>query len=80
MTERACKKNSTDKKLYEIFDKFVDQSKLDSKDDKNIKLVTRIVRTELKSPSMLQNADLSLKTAKDLIAQGERKTFEELAY
>jgi hypothetical protein len=59
MTERGCKKNSTDRRLYEVFDKFVDKSKLDSKDDKNIKSVTRIVRTELESPSMLQNADLS---------------------
>jgi hypothetical protein len=34
----------------------------------------------LESPSILQNADFSLKTTKELIAQGERKTFEELAY
>src|ERR687897_23145 len=82
-------------RLYEVFDKFVDQSKLDPrqveiiKEEYNmlienygavIKSVTRIVRTELESPSILQNADFSLKTTKELIAQGERKTFEELAY
>jgi NTE family protein len=82
-------------RLYEVFDKFVDQSKLDSKEVKKIKeeynmlienygavikSVTRIVRTELESPSILQNADFSLKTIKELIAQGERKTLEELAY
>jgi NTE family protein len=82
-------------RLYEVFDKFVDQSKLDSKEVKKIKeeynmlienygaeikSVTRIVRTELESPSILQNADFSLKTIKELIVQGERKTLEELAY
>jgi NTE family protein len=82
-------------RLYEVFDKFVDQSKLDSKELKKIKKeynmlirnygaeiksVTRIVRTELESPSILQNADFSLKTIKELIAQGERKTLDELAY
>ena len=82
-------------RLYEVFDKFVDQSKLDSKEVEKIKeeynmlienygavikSVTRIVRTELESPSILQNADFSLKTIKELIAQGEKKTLEELAY
>ena len=82
-------------RLYEVFDKFVDQSKLDPrevemiKEEYNtliknygavIKSVTRIVRTELESPSILQNADFSLKTIKELIAQGEKKTLEELAY
>ena len=81
--------------LYEVFDKFVDQSKLDSKEVEKIKeeynmliknygaeikSVTRIVRTELESPSILQNADFSPRTIKELIAQGERKTLEELAY
>ena len=81
--------------LYEVFDKFVDQSKLDPRQVETIKeeysmlienygavikSVTRIVRTELESPSILQNADFSLKTIKELIAQGERKTLEELAY
>ena len=82
-------------RLYEIFEKLVDYSKLDAKEIERIKeeynilienhgavikSVTRIVRTELESPSILQNADFSLKTTKELIAQGERKTFEELAY
>jgi NTE family protein len=82
-------------RLYEIFEKLVDHSKLDIKEVKRIKeeynilienhgavikSVTRIVRTELESPSILQNADFSLKTTKELIAQGEERTFEELAY
>jgi NTE family protein len=82
-------------RLYEIFEKLVDHSKLDTKEVKRIKeeynilienhgavikSVTRIVRTELESPSILQNADFSLKTTKELIAQGEERTFEELAY
>lgn len=82
-------------RLYEIFEKLVDPSKLDTKEVKRIKeeynilienhgavikSVTRIVRTELESPSILQNADFSLKTTKELIAQGEERTFEELAY
>ena len=45
-----------------------------------IKSVTRIVRSELESPSMLQNADFSPKTIKALIAQGEAKTMEKLSY
>ena len=82
-------------RLYEVFDRLVDQSKLDAKEVEKIKSeyntlignygaviksVTRIVRTEVESPSMLQNADFSSKTIKELIAQGERKTLEELAY
>lgn len=82
-------------RLYEVFDKLVDKSKLDDKEVEKIKSeyntlignygaviksVTRIVRTELESPSMLQNADFSPKTIKELIVQGERKTLEELAY
>ena len=45
-----------------------------------IKSVTRIVRSELESPSMLQNADFSPKTIKELITQGESKTMEKLTY
>jgi len=82
-------------RLYEVFDKLVDKSKLDNKEVEKIKSeyntlignygaviksVTRIVRTELESPSMLQNADFSPQTIKELIVQGERKTLEELAY
>lgn len=80
-------------RLYEVFEKLVDHSKLNAKEIEKeeynilienygavIKSVTRIVRTDLESPSILQNADFSLKTTKELIAQGERKTFEDLAY
>lgn len=82
-------------RIYEVFDKLVDKSKLDDKEVEKIKSeyntlignygaviksVTRIVRTELESPSMLQNADFSPQTIKELIVQGERKTLEELAY
>jgi NTE family protein len=82
-------------RLYEVFEKLVDHSKLDAKEIERIKeeynilienhgavikSVTRIVRSELEFPSILQNADFSLKTIKELIAQGEKKAFEELAY
>jgi NTE family protein len=82
-------------RLYEVFDKLADHSKPDAKEIERIKKeyntlienygavvksVTRIVRTELESPSILQNADFSLKTIKELIVQGERKALEELAY
>jgi NTE family protein len=82
-------------RLYELFDKLVDKSKLDDKEVETIKSeyntlignygaviksVTRIVRTELELPSMFQNADFSPQTIKELIVQGERKTLEELAY
>jgi NTE family protein len=80
--------------LYEVFEKF-DQSKLDPEVVKKIKTeyntlidnygaeirsVTRIIRSEIESPSILQNADFSPKTIKELISQGERKTMEKLAY
>ena len=45
-----------------------------------IKSVTRITRIELESPSMLQNADFSPKTIRELIAQGETKALEKLSY
>jgi NTE family protein len=95
MSRLVTKQIQLIERLYEVFDKFVDQSKLDSKEVEKIKeeynmliknygaeikSVTRIVRTELESPSILQNADFSLKTVKELMAQGERKTLEELAY
>jgi len=82
-------------RLYEVFENLADHSKLDAKEMERIegeynilienygaviKSVTRIVRTELESTSILQNADFSLKTTKELIAQGEKKTLEELTY
>jgi len=45
-----------------------------------IKSVTRIIRSELESPSILQNADFSPKSIRELITQGETKTMEKLAY
>jgi NTE family protein len=80
--------------LYEVFDKF-DQSKLDPEVVKKIKTeyntlidnygaeirsVTRVIRSEIESPSILQNADFSPKTIKELISQDERKTVEKLDY
>ena len=79
---------------YDIFEK-TDQSKLDPNEVGEIKSeyktlienhgaqilsVTRIVRSEIESPTIFQNADFSVSTVKELISQGERKTMEELAY
>lgn len=73
----------------------VDQSKLDPDEVKGIRSeyqklienygaqilsVTRIVRSEIESPSILQNADFSPKTIKELIKEGERKAIEELVH
>jgi NTE family protein len=81
--------------LYDIVQKKVDPTEIDHhqlekiKSEYNtlinnygaqIKSVTRIVRSELESPSMLQNADFSPKTIKELIGQGETKTMEKLSY
>ncbi|MGA9171576.1 MAG: patatin-like phospholipase family protein [Nitrososphaeraceae archaeon] len=81
--------------LYDIVQKKVDPTEIDRhqlekiKSEYNtlinnygaqIKSITRIVRSELESPSMLQNADFSPKTIKELIAQGETKTMEKLSY
>ena len=81
-------------RLYEVFDKS-DQSKLDPEEIKmikseyntlidnygaEIKSITRIIRSEVESPTILQNADFSPKTIKELISQGERKTMEKLEY
>src|SRR5918992_6218027 len=82
-------------RLYEVFEKLVDQSKLDPEEIKmikneyntlienygaEIKSVTRIIRSEVESPTIFQNADFSPKTIKELISQGERTTMEKLAY
>jgi NTE family protein len=81
--------------LYDIVEKKVDLSQLDPQElekikseynmlinnyGAQIKSVTRIIRSVLESPSILQNADFSPKTIKELIRQGERKTTEELSY
>ena len=80
--------------LYDIMQKKVDPTEIDRHVEKikseyntlinnygaQIKSVTRIVRSESESPSMLQNADFSPKTIKELIAQGETKAMEKLSY
>jgi NTE family protein len=80
-------------KLYDIFEQQVDHSILNKKelDDiqkeykdlienygAEIRSVTRIIRSEIESPSILKNSDFSSKTIKELIDQGERKTEEKL--
>jgi NTE family protein len=82
-------------KLYDSFEKLVDKSQISAEELKNIKdeyhnlienygaeikSVTRIIRSELESPTMLKNADFSTKTIKELIEQGEKKTLEKLSY
>ena len=82
-------------RLYDIVEKKMDQSTLDPQElekinaeynvlihnyGAEIKSVTRIVRTELESPGIMQNADFSAPTIKELIAQGERKAIEKLSY
>jgi NTE family protein len=81
-------------RLYDIVEK-MDQSTLDPQELEKIKAeynilihnygaeiksVTRIVRTELVSPGIMQNADFSVPTIKELIVQDERKTIEKLSY
>jgi NTE family protein len=82
-------------KLYDSFEKLVDKSQISAEELKNIKdeyhnlienygaeikSVTRIIRSELESPTMLKNADFSTKTIKELIEQGEKKKLEKLSY
>jgi NTE family protein len=79
-------------RLYSIFEN-ADQSKLDPEEVRELKSeydrlignrgaqilsVNRIIRSAIDSPTILQNADFSSTTVKELIAQGERKTFDEL--
>src|ERR671939_962469 len=81
--------------LYDIVEKKVDPSQIDPQElekikseynilinnyGAQIKSVTRIVRSVLESPSILQNADFSPKTIKELISQGETKTREKLSH
>ena len=82
-------------KLYDAFENSTDKSKINAGEYKKIKeeynnlienygaeikSVTRIIRSELESPSVLKNADFSMKTIKELIEQGEKKTLEKLSY
>src|ERR1043166_9957778 len=80
---------------YDSVEKKMDQSTLDPQElekinaeynvlihnyGAEIKSLTRIVRSELESPGIMQNADFSAPTIKELIAQGERKAIEKLSY
>ena len=80
-------------KLYDIFEKQVDHSTLSKQEIKDIKSeykglienygaeirsVTRIIRSEIESPSILKNSDFSSRTIRELIDQGESKTEEKL--
>jgi NTE family protein len=82
-------------KLYDVFENFADKSNIDGNEVKKIdeeyhnlierygaeiRSVTRIIRSEVESPTILKNADFSPKTIKDLIDQGEKKTSEKLSY
>ncbi|MGH9950958.1 MAG: patatin-like phospholipase family protein, partial [Nitrososphaeraceae archaeon] len=75
-------------------DKLVDKSKIDSNEVREIESeynklienygaqilsVVRIVRSETESPTILQNADFSPSTVKELISQGEQRTIKKLA-
>jgi NTE family protein len=80
-------------KLYDIFEQQVDHSILNKNEVNDIqneykdlienygaeiRSVTRIIRSEIESPSILKNSDFSSKTIRELIDQGERKTEEKL--
>ncbi len=80
-------------KLYDIFEQQVAHSILNKNEVNDIqkeykdliknygaeiRSVTRIIRSEIESPSILKNSDFSSKTIRELIDQGERKTEEKL--
>jgi NTE family protein len=80
-------------RLYDVFEKFEQQSGLKPHEIANIKSeyntlvqkygakilsVTRIIRSEIESPTILKNANFSPKAVKELIAQGERKAIEKI--
>jgi NTE family protein len=79
--------------LYDIFENFADKSHVDIDKIKSIekeyktlienygaeiRSITRIARSEIETPTILKNADFSVGTIKNLIAQGEKKTIEKL--
>ena len=79
--------------LYDVFENFTDKSHIDIDKIKSIekeyktlienygaeiRSITRIVRSEIESPTILKNADFSVGTIKNLIEQGEKKTIEKL--
>ena len=80
-------------RLYDVFEKFEQQSGLKPHEIANLKSeyntlvqkygakilsVTRIIRSEIESPTILKNANFSPKAVKELIAQGERKAIEKI--
>ena len=80
-------------RLYDVFEKFEQQSGLGPHEIANIKSeyntlvqncgakilsVTRIIRSEIESPTILKNANFSPKSVKELIAQGERKAIQKI--
>jgi NTE family protein len=79
--------------LYDVFENLSDKSQIDHNKIKSIekeyktlvenygaeiKSITRIIRSEIESPTILKNADFSVKTIRKLIEQGENKTTEKL--
>jgi NTE family protein len=79
--------------LYNVFEKFEQQSGLIPHEIAEIKSeyntliqkygakiisVTRIIRSEIESPTILKNANFSSKAVKELIAQGEQKVIDEI--
>lgn len=79
--------------LYDVFENFTDKSRIDVSKVKSIekeystlienygaeiRSITRIIRSEIESPTILENADFSVKTIKNLIEQGEKKTTEKI--
>ena len=80
-------------RLYNVFEKFEQQSGLKPHEIAEIKSeyntliqkygakiisVTRIIRSEIESPTILKNANFSSKAVKELIAQGEQKVIDEI--
>ena len=80
-------------KLYDFFEQQVDHPNLSKKEINDIqneyknlienygaeiRSVTRIIRSEIESPSILKNSDFSSRTIRELIDQGESKTEEKL--
>lgn len=79
--------------LYDVFEKLEQQSGLKPHEIANIKSeyntliqkygaqilsVTRIIRSEIESPTILKNANFSPKAVKELIEQGQGKAMEKL--
>ena len=79
--------------LYDVFENFTDKSNIDHNKINSIekeyntlienygaeiRSITRVVRSEIESPTILKNVDFSVNTIKKLIEQGEKKTTEKL--